>query len=103
MASLQIIVKATDVAETVLSDRTIEYTHPAEIAGLYNQLKTAEQPNGSFIIFNEIPEDYVGSKITLLAVSVLSNIHYKVTLIGDIVANLTMSDIYGTFKRPRYS
>ena len=98
MASLQIIVKATDVAETVLSDRTIEYTHPAEIAGLYNQLKTAEQPNGSFIIFNEIPEDYVGSKITLLAVSVLSNIHYKVTLIGDIVANLNMSDIYGTVK-----
>ena len=98
MASLQIIVKATDVAETVLSDRTIEYTHPAEIAGLYNQLKTAEQPNGSFIIFNEIPEDYVDSKITLLAVSVLSNVHYKVTLVGEIVANLTMSDIYGTVK-----
>lgn len=98
MASLQIIVKAKDEALTVLSDRTIEYTHPAEIAGLYNQLITVENPEGSFIIFNEIPADYTEPNISLIATPLREGKTYQVTLIGAIIDQLERGELFGTVK-----
>lgn len=96
MPSLQIIVKALDQAETVLSDRTIEYTHPAEIAGLYNQLITIENPNGSYILFNEVPENYTDPHVSLMAMALREGVSYRVTLIGDIVGQIDRQMLCGT-------
>lgn len=95
MPTLQVIVRSVQPNEDIVYDQTIEYIHPSEIPGLYNQLSSGANPRGSYIIFGEIPAIYDNPEVNLYAIGIHPETTFHVTLIGELIGRLERQTLNG--------